>query len=169
MYSGFAGQLSVQQPSEATLTFLDSEADGHVERVQVTSPDGGRPLDGGEGRVRVDDQLSCRLQHVTAALVRTHGRQTTHGTATTPQQTTHGTVTTPQQTTHGAVTTPQQTTHGTATTPQQTTQAQPQHLNRQYTAQPQHLNRQHTAQPQLITPQQTTHGLPLTHRPLCLP
>ena len=91
MYSGFAGQLSVQQPSEATLTFLDSEADGHVERVQVTSPDGGGPLDGGEGRVRVDDQLSCRLQHVTAALVRTHGRQTTHGTATTPQQTTHGT------------------------------------------------------------------------------
>ena len=105
MYSGFAGQLSVQQPSEATLTFLDSEADGHVERVQVTSPDGGRPLDGGEGRVRVDDQLSCRLQHVTAALVRTHGRQTTHGTATTPQQTTHGTATTPQQTTHGTATT----------------------------------------------------------------
>ena len=86
MYSGFAGQ----QLSEATLTFLDSEADGHVECVQVTSPDGGGPLDGGEGRVRVDNQLSCRLQHVTAAMVRTHGRQTTHGTATTPQQTTHG-------------------------------------------------------------------------------
>ena len=135
----------MQQPSEATLTFLDSEADGHVERVQVTSPDGGGPLDGGEGRVRVDDQLSCRLQHVTAAVVRTHGIQTTHGTATTPQQTTHGTVTTPQQTTHGTVTTPQQTTHGTVTTPQQTTHGTV-------------TTPQQTTHGTVTTPQQTTHG-----------